>query len=263
MDLIRETTISFRSYAEALKFIDKHKLWSIFIIPALCSLIIAGFVTWFALATSASVTEFAVIKFNLDADYEYMNSFLEFVVINFVRGAILLSYVKLYRYLVIIILSPEFAYITSIVQSKALDENHGFKLKRFISDIWRSVFLAVRNFLIELIITILIIIFAVIVTWIIPLIPILIFIFEAYFFGYSMADFRNEYMNISLRESKDMINDHKPLIIGNGILFNLSLLIPIFGVLFGPTLSLVAMGLSLNKVEHKKEYYAHSVHQSI
>ena len=77
-----------------------------------------------------------------------------------------------------------------------------------------------------------------------------------------MADFRNEYMNCSLQESKDIINDRKPLIIGNGILFNISLLIPIFGVLLGPTLSLIAMCLSLNELEPKKNVYVAKIHKS-
>jgi len=144
-----------------------------------------------------------------------------------------------------------------------MDENHGFQIKRFISDVWRCVRLALRNFLIEIIITALIIVFGVIVTWVIPLMPFLIILFEGYFFGYSMADFRNEFIGISLRESKDIINDHKALIVGNGVLFNFSLLIPVFGVLFGPTLSLIAMGLSLNEIEHKNEYYVNTVNQSI
>ena len=106
MDLLKEITLSIRSYSEAIKFIDKFKLWKLLIIPAICALIIAAFVTWFALKTSDNVTQFAVIKFKLDSEYSYMNSFLEFVVMFFIKAVILFSYVKLFRYLIIIILAP-------------------------------------------------------------------------------------------------------------------------------------------------------------
>ena len=259
MELLREISLSLRSYTDALKFIDQHKLWKLFIVPALCSLIIAGFVSWFAWKTSAKVTDFAVVKFQLDSSYSYMNSFLEFVVLAFIKIIILFSYIKIYRYLLLIILAPEFAYIISVIQSKATDSGKPFKIQRFISDIWRSMRLAIRNFIIEIIMTVLIIAFGIIVMWLIPIIPILLFLFEGYFFGYSLADYRNEYMNLNTQESKSLINDHKGLVIGHGIVFNVFLLIPVLGVLFGPTLSLIAMGLSMNEIENEDKYYVPSV----
>ncbi len=260
MDLLREITLSLRSYTEAVRFIDQHKLWKLLIVPALCSLIIACFVAWFAWKTSAAVTDFAVVKFNLDSSYSYMNTFLEFIVFSFIRLIIIFTYIKLYRYLLLIILAPEFSYIISVVQSRATETRHEFKVRRFIFDVWRSIKLAIRNFLIELILTLLIIIFGVIVTWLIPIIPILLLLFEGYFFGYSLADFRNEFMNLRPRESKSLINDHKGLVIGHGIVFNFSLLIPIIGILFSPTISIIAMGLSLNELEEKSQnYYASSI----
>ncbi len=259
MNVLREISLSLRSYAEALRFIDQHKLWKLLIIPGLCSLIIAGFVSWFAFKTSASVTEFVVVKFNIDSSYSYMNSFLEFIALAFIRLVILFTYIKLYRYLLLIIMAPEFAYIISIVQTKTTDAKHEFKIRRFINDIWRSVRLAIRNFLIEILFTVLIIFFGIIVSWLIPIIPILLLLFEGYFFGYSLADFRNEYMNLDAHESKELINDHKGVVIGNGIVFNISLLIPIVGVLFSPTISLIAMGLSFNELDKKDRYYVPSV----
>ena len=263
MDFIRELAAAYRGYVNAFRFIDQQRFWKIFVIPGICSLIIASFVIWFAWKTSDTLTQYAIIKFKVGGDEFYFNSFLEFIVVTFVRGIILFIYIKIYRYLILILLSPEFSYITSLVMSLSTEERQRFRIKSYFNDIWRSVKTAFKNFVLEILLTVLILLLAIILTWTLPLIPFIIFIIEAYFFGFAMADYRNEFFNIPARESKKIIKSHKGAIIGNGIIFNISLLIPIFGVLFAPTLAVIAAGLTMNEVEEQKDIYVHSVHQSV
>ncbi len=263
MDFFREFALGFNGYVKALKFIDKHKLWKVLIIPAICSLIITAFVVWFAWKTSDNLTEYAIIKFKVGGENAYFNSFLEFVVVTFVRGLIFFIYVKLYRYLLLVILAPEFSYLTALVMSKTTEERHKFNIKGYFSDIWRSIRMASRNFALEWVITLIILLFCVIITWVLPLAPFLILLVEGYFFGYTLADYRNEYLGIPMKDSHKIIHAHRGLITGNGIFFNISLLIPILGVLFGPALAVIASGLSMNEIQQENSYYAHSVHQSV
>jgi CysZ protein len=91
-----------------------------------------------------------------------------------------------------------------------------------------------------------------VIAWIIPIAPIVILLLESYFMGYSMADYRNEYFGIKSKESRKLINKYFGLTIGNGMLFNFLLLIPLLGVLFAPTFALVSSGLSINYLEKRK-----------
>lgn len=263
MDFIRELHISYRGYVNAFRLIDKHKRWNIFIVPAICSVVIAAFVGWFAWKTSDNLTQFAIFKFKPGGDYAYFNSVLQFLIIIFIRGVVLFIYIKIYRYLVLIILAPEFSYITDAAMSLSTEKRRKFRIKSYFSDIYRGIKVASRNFVLEIVVTFFIILFAAIVSWLLPLVPFAIFVVESYFFGYAMADYRNEFFNIPIRESRKIIRKHSGVIIGNGVFFNILLLIPLVGILFGPALAVIASGLAMNKAEKPKEFYVSSVHQSI
>ena len=90
------------------------------------------------------------------------------------------------------------------------------------------------------------------ISWILPLTPIAILLLESYFVGFSMADYRNEYLGINSADSKKLINSYPGLVIGNGLIFNILILFPLLGVLFTPALALIASGLSINYLEKRK-----------
>lgn len=255
--------MAFRFYLEAFKVIDKYKFWKYLIVPAICSGIIFAFTIWFAWKTSDELLSFAIVKFKLGEDFTYINTFLEFIVIVFIRGLVFFLYLKIYRYLLLFLLAPEFSFLTDVLHKTVTNEKHGFKFKKYFSDVFRGVKIALRNFLLEIFFTFLIIVLAIIVTWTIPLLPFLIMVIESYFFGFAMADYRNEFFNIKEKESRQLIDSHKGLVIGNGIFFNVALLIPVLGVFFAPVFALVAMGLSLNHVEQQEEYFVQPIHQSL
>jgi CysZ protein len=111
--------------------------------------------------------------------------------------------------------------------------------------------IAVFNFIRDLLMTSLIIILVFILTWLAPLAPFIIFFVESYFFGFAMLDYRNQYLNMSVKESQKVIRKNMGLAIGNGICFNMILLLPVLGVMLGPALALIAAGLSIDEVDNK------------
>jgi CysZ protein len=126
-------------------------------------------------------------------------------------------------------------------------------MSHFLADCTRGMRIAFKNFFIELFITIGILIFSLLIGWLLPIAPLAILVIESYFFGYAMIDYRNEYYDIPRSESHEMITDHPGLAIGNGLFFNLSLLVPLLGILFAPVIALIAAGLTVNYVEKRKE----------
>jgi CysZ protein len=67
-----------------------------------------------------------------------------------------------------------------------------------------------------------------------------------------MIDYRNEFRRLSAGESNRIIKQHRGLAIGNGLAFNLLLLIPVLGVLLAPPLGAVAAGIAANQVLDKE-----------
>jgi CysZ protein len=123
---------------------------------------------------------------------------------------------------------------------------------QYLVDCSRGMGIAFKHFFIDVLITLALVLIALLITWILPFLPFLILVVESYFFGYSMLDYRNEFIGLSPQESKQLINNYPGLVIGNGLFFNFFLLIPFIGVLFAPMLALIAAGKSINFMEKRK-----------
>ena len=123
----------------------------------------------------------------------------------------------------------------------------------YLMDCTRGVEIAFRNFIIEAALSTLIIIISFIIAWIIPLAPILILLLESWYVGYSFADYRNEHFEMSKKESRKLMWEYPGLVLGNGLCFNILLLIPIIGILIAPVFALISSGLSINHLEKRKE----------
>jgi len=263
MNFLREILIAFRFYFEAWKFIDKYNFWRHLIVPAISSAIIFSFTIWLAWSTADELLHFAIVKFNLGEPYLYIGAVLEFLIMLMIRGMVFFLYLKVYRYLVLLLLAPEFSFLTGLIQKNATNARHHFHLKRYMHDVWRGIRLASQNFALEIAFTLLAIIAAILVTWIVPFLPMIILLIESYFFGYTMADYRNEYFDHDRKESHQIINEHPGLAIGNGLFFNVILLIPVIGVLFAPVFALTAMGLSVNHIVQHGKFYSSPVRHAL
>jgi CysZ protein len=160
--------------------------------------------------------------------------------------------------MMLIALAPLFAILSSKVQT--IDSGHpkASCASKYLLDCSRGIKIALRNFVIEIVLSTLIIAISLVIAWVIPLAPIAILLLESYFMGYSMADYRNEYYGLKSRESRKLINNYFGLVLGNGFLFNILLLIPLLGILFAPTFALVSSGLSINYLEKRKSIICNS-----
>jgi CysZ protein len=113
-----------------------------------------------------------------------------------------------------------------------------------MKDIVRGIRLAFRNTLWQTVYTITILLFSLIpvVGWVSPVIA---FLVECYYYGFSMLDYSAERHKLSTSQSIDFISSKKGLAIGNGMVFYLLHLIPILGWVLAPAYAVVAATLSL------------------
>ena len=143
-------------------------------------------------------------------------------------------------------MAPVMAYLSERVETIITGKKYAFNLQQFISDVIRGIALAIRNLLIEFVILFLLFILSnvPIIGWVTP---ILLLIVECYFFGFAMLDYSNERKRLTIKESTSLIYKHKGLAIGNGMAFYLLMLVPVIGLMIGPSYGVVAATIATNR----------------
>ena len=159
-----------------------------------------------------------------------------------------MMYLMVYKYIVLILMSPVLALLSEKTESIIKQRDFPFKMGQFLKEILRGIFIAIRNFVMEILLTALLLILMYV-----PLIgllsPFIIFMVQSYFYGFSMMDYYNERHKKSISESSHFIWRHKGIAIANGAGFYALLIIPVIGLLLAPTYSIVAATLSVLEVE--------------
>jgi CysZ protein len=175
------------------------------------------------------------------------NSFLNFL---FIFGTIIFRlilmffYFSLFKYLFLIVGSPVFAYLSEKVESIIEGKEYLITWKQLFSDIKRAVKLALRNTLWQTVYTISILLFSLlpVIGWVSPMIA---FLVECYYYGFSMMDYSAERHKLTPSQSIEFISQRKGLAIGNGMVFYLMHLIPVLGWVLAPAYAVIAATLSL------------------
>ena len=252
--MLKEIIIAIQSYAEAHRFIIKHRLWKWILIPGIIYsiLFIAGI--YFFFTSSNSAIEFVLLKTGakswLDRMEDSWISFLFVVGQIILRLVLLLFYFSLFKFLFLIIGSPVFAYLSEKTESILEGRDYPFSFVQLFKDILRGIRIALRNVLWQsvYVITILLLSFSPIFGWIAPLVALLV---ECYYFGFSMLDYSSERNKLTTQQSIVFIGHHKGLAIGNGMVFFMLHLFPIIGWLFAPSYAVVAATLSIISARKK------------
>lgn len=256
--MLKEIIISVQSFFDAHRFIVKHRLWKWIMIPGIiyCLLFMAGM--YFFAVTSYNLVELILLKTGVKAWLESMQeSWLNLLVIvgqGLMIAVLFLFYFSLFKFLFLIIGSPVFAYLSERTECIIEGKDFPFSFPQLLKDIARGIRIALRNLLWQSVylLTILILSFIPVIGWIAPLIA---FLTECYYFGFSMLDYSSERNRMSAGQSIEFIGRHKGLAIGNGMVFYFMHFIPLIGWVLAPSYAVVAATLSLHKAREKKVVY--------
>jgi CysZ protein len=246
--LLKEIVITIQSWGQAHRFIIQHKLWKWVVIPGL---IYAGFFVaamyFFGRSATAVIEYVTYILHVSDWIQKFQNSFLGFL---FTFAGIilwltlLLFYFSFFKYIILIIGSPIFAFLSRKTESIIENNEHIRNWAGIRKEAARGIGMALRNcgwqtvYLVALIILSLI----PIVGWITPLIVLLV---ECYYYGFAMLDYGLARNNNSGSQSIHFIGRHKGLAIGNGILFYMMHVL----IIFAPAYAIIAATLTVNQVK--------------
>ncbi len=246
--MLKEIIVSIQAYSQTHRFIIKHRLWKWILIPGLIYAILffAGIV--FFLKSSTAAIDFMLLETGVkEWMQKIQNSWLSFFLIFgqiILQLVLLLFYFSLFKYLFLIIGSPVFAYLSEKTESIMEGKEFPFSFTQLLKDIGRGIKVAFRNMLWQTVytISILILSFIPVVGWITPLIALLV---ECYYLGFSMLDYSCERNKLSASQSIAFIGKHRGLAIGNGLIFYLMHMVPLFGWVMAPSYAVIAATLSL------------------
>lgn len=253
MNYFQGFRLGLKSYSEALSFIKIHKLGWFFLFPVLLNiaLFLIGFYSVGNLGDDLLVHLngwLAIDSWNFWGA-SFLAGAIKWLVWIVLRLMFFILFAYVGGYIIMILLSPVYAYLSEKTEGIILGKDWPFNLKQFLSDMIRGIGLAVRNLIVELLFTLLLVVFSFIplVGW---LSSIALVLLSAYFYGFSFMDYTFERHRFNVSQSVQYMRSNKGLAVGNGLVFSLVLLIPFVGVTlagFFSIVSLVGATIAANK----------------
>ncbi len=246
--MLKELIIAFQSYFAAHKFIVKHRLWKWILIPGIIYAILFATGMYFFWVYSNEFITYIFQQTGLAAWLDTMkDGLLNLLVI--VAQIIIMSiglsfFFSFFKYAFLVVGSPIFAYLSEKTDSMKTGKNFPFSFSRLLADAKRGIAIAARNLLWQTtyLIAILALSFVPVIGWVAPLIA---FMVECYYFGFSMLDYSAERKELSVQESIQYISTHRGLAVGNGMLFYGMHFIPVLGWILAPSYAVVAATISV------------------
>lgn len=237
MQIFKDIWLAVNAYRRAISFFREKQKWHWLFWPVIANLVLFLFVAIVAWQFAGELVAYFMSFF---PEYEAggWGTFFQFTLSFIIRLLVLGLYLKFYRYIILILFAP----ILAILSDQILKQVLGVPSKggSIIQQVFRGGWIAIRNLFLELLATGLVLLLALLFPPVLPFVPIFLLLLTSFFFGYSMADYRLEYLGYSMAESNRMLIKRSGFLIANGFVFQLVILIPFVGVLFGPIWALVA-----------------------
>lgn len=247
--MLKEIVIAFQSWEQARIFIQTHRLFRWILLPGLIYTIL--FILGMLLFWKSSDTVVSWISAQLGIEswlQRERNEWLSFLFVMegmMLRLILVLFYFSLFKYLILIIGSPVYAYLSEKTEALLEGRHQRVQWKDLRADCLRSSRLALRNcgwqsvYLLALVLLSLI----PVAGWITPVIALLM---ECYYFGFSMLDYSYARARLSPAQSIAFTSRHRGLAIGNGGLFYAMHLL----ILLAPAYAIIAATLSVHRVKN-------------
>lgn len=249
--MLKEIVIAVQSWGEAEKFIKHNKLFKLIIVPGIVYTLLFILGMFFFWESADYVVTWTSRQWGVEAWLQKeRSSWLSFAFLMtgmMLRLVLVLFYFSLFKYLILIIGSPLFAYLSEKTEAIIEGKEHEVNKAELKKDCIRSSKLAFRNcgyqsvYMIGLILLCLV----PVIGWITPVIALLL---EGYYFGFSMLDYGFSRAGYSQKESISFTQKHKGLAIGNGLIFCLMHII----IILAPAYAIIASTLCVHKIKDRQ-----------
>ncbi|BAV10286.1 hypothetical protein FLA_6347 [Filimonas lacunae] len=159
-------------------------------------------------------------------------------------------YISLFKYLILIIGSPVFAYLSEKTDAISEGQELRFQFSEVKSDITRGIKVALRNAGWQILYSCFLLLLSIIpiVGWATPVMAITN---ECFYYGFSMIDYSFARKHKGTASSNYFITHNRGLAVGNGVIFFLMHLVPVLGWVLAPAYAIIAATFSMRRVREK------------
>jgi CysZ protein len=169
-------------------------------------------------------------------------------------------YWKFGKYLTLAAMSPVMALLSERTDKILSGKDYPFDGKQFVRDIFRGIFMAARNAVLELLTIIALWMVEVLLLWFLspvgiiltPVFGLMAFFVSAYFYGFSTIDYTSERRRLGIGGSVRFTRKVRGLAAGNGTMFSLLMLLPWIGTSLATVTCTVAAGLAIHEKDKKR-----------
>lgn len=226
MGISQQFSIGWKTYAEAHRFIKQHRLYKYFVLPIMLNIILFTAIILVGISWADTFAEGIYNWMGIGGtDWGWFDWLKDVIYWSFsiiFNLFLFIIYLSTFRYVLLILIAPMLAYVSEKTEEIATGKSYPFNLGQLLKDAWRGIQIAIRNGLTELLLTVILLIlgFIPVVGWVTPIV---LFVVQSYFYGFSMMDYYFERQRISASQSRKLIYSFKWTAIGNGLFFNGSL----------------------------------------
>jgi CysZ protein len=280
MNLFKGFGVGFSAYGKAFSLLFSKGLWWYLLFPILLNVVffiggllgigsLTDFVEgWFTDAMKVEDDAMFAAQYLREAS-GYLSTIMNGVVWVVMKIIFFFVFATFGGYIVIICLSPVFAFLSEATEEKLTGNKYKFNGDQIMRDVVRGILIAFRNLFIEL--GWIIIIF--ILSFFIPVLggiigAVIIFFISSYFYGFAFIDYTNERRRLTIKQSVQFIRKNKGMAVANGMIFSFFLLIPFCGTFlagFAAILSVIAATVATHNVVNlsNNPYAKHSENEEI
>lgn len=235
--MIKNILKALKDYAGSFKLMSQLGLWKYFMVPMAISFLFAVLIVFTAYGLSDNLAGFLTRLWIWDTGRDTFFAFAE------VLSAIIIVIfgLLLYKHFVMALSAPFMSPVSEKIENHLYPELHDEITHRDTTNaaqLYRGVRINLRNLSYEVLITIPLLLLS-----LIPVVGILFwvigFLVQSYYAGFGNMDYTLE-RHLKYRESVDFVKSNRGYAIGNGIVFNAMLLIPIIGIILVLPVSVTA-----------------------
>lgn len=232
---MKAISLVFNSFLDSFRIVKDAGLRKFYFLPGIISIFLFGLFVYLGDSLSVSLTTSLENFFKLG---EY-SSIIYVLIKILVWICTIFFYYLVYKSLLLVIISPILGYISERVETHLTGKKFEFTFGDNIRFLVRGVEIGLKSFVKQMIGTCMVMLLG----FIFPInlsIPILIFIIQGYFTGFSFMDYTLERYNLSSKESLEFLKKQRVYSALCGGIFTILFLIPILGVFIAPLITCVA-----------------------
>ena len=246
---MKAITLVFNSFSDSFKVIKDAGLRKFYFLPGIISMFLFGGFIYLGEYLSLNLASALENFFKLQ---EYGSILYIFIKI-LVWICTVFFYYLVYKSLLLVIISPILGYVSERVETHLTEKKFDFTFKDNLRFLIRGIDIGLKSFFKQMVGTCVVMLLG----FIFPInlsIPLLIFIIQGYFTGFSFMDYTLERYNLSPKESLNFLKKQRVYAALCGGIFTLLFFIPVVGIFIAPLITCVAttmITLELLK-EHSK-----------